>query len=414
MRTCYWPRAILHIDMNAFFAAVEVRDFPELRGRPIGVTNGEAGSTLITCSYEARARGVKTGMRLAEARQLCPDILQRPARPRAYAEVSTRIMRALTQITPDVEVFSVDEAFLDVTHCQRLHGAPEHMATMARALVSEASGGLPCSIGVAGDKSTAKVASDMQKPDGLTVIPPWEARERLDGVPVDRICGIGPRIRDFLSLYGVKTCGDVARLPVNILVRRYGVVGKHLWLMCQGRDTAPVVQEVAPPKSVGHGKVLPPRTTSARVIETYLRHMCEKVAARLRRYDLQAGRLLVGLRYGYGGDDGCHEEFMIGWGLPDGRRFFALARELLATHWHGEAVTHVQVTATHLRNESGQLELFSPDEVRQVARLSAVDRINGRYGEFAIAPATLLARSTMPNVIAPAWRPDGLRQHIPD
>lgn len=409
---CYWPRAILHVDMNAFFASIEQRDFPELRGRPVGVTNGEVGTTLITCSYEARAHGVKTGMRLYDARRLCPDIIQRPARPKIYAAVSTRIMHALTDITPDVEVFSVDEAFLDVTHCQRLHGSPVRMAHMTRRLVNVVSDGLPCSVGAAGTKLTAKYASDVLKPDGITVIPPWEARERLRDVPAEKICGIGPRISAFLAQHGARTCGEVAALPLNVLARRYGVVGKHLWLACQGRDTGAVVQDVAPPKSVGHGKVLPPHTVSARTVETYLRHMCEKVAARLRRLDMQAERLYVGLRYP--GNGGAEAVLTVAHGTPDGRRFFELARTLLHNRWQGEAVIQVQVTATRLRNVSGQLELFSPDEVRSLQRFSAIDHINHRYGEFAIAPATMLGRSTMPNVIAPAWRPDGHRQHIPD
>jgi DNA polymerase-4 len=409
-QSCYWPRAILHIDMNAFFAAVECRDFPELRGRPIGVTNGAVGTTLITCSYEARAFGVKTGMRLYEARKLCPGIIQRPARPQVYAAVSTRIMRALEDLSPDVEVFSVDEAFVDVTHCQRLHGPPEHMAAMARALVHGASGGLPCSIGVAGTKLTAKVASELKKPNGLTVIPPWEARERLAGVPMEKLCGIGPHIAEFLALHGARTLGDVAALPLTVLERRYGVTGKHLWLAAQGRDPDPVVTEVAPPKSVGHGKVLPPRTTSPRVIETYLRHMCEKVAARLRRYELEPGQLYVGLRHFEGG---VHAVFDLPYGPPEGRRFFECARLLLREQWRGEAVTQVQVTATHLRTASGQLDLFAGDTPGE-QRARAMDRINDKYGEFTLAPATLLERSNMPNVIAPAWRPHGHRQTIPD
>lgn len=289
--TGHWPRAIIHIDMNAFFAAVEQRDFPELRGRPIGVTNGTDGTTLITSSYEARAFGVKTGMRLYEARRLCPAIVQRPARPRVYAAVSTRIMRALVDLSPDIEVFSVDEAFIDVTHCQRLHGSPPHMAQMARALVERASSGLPCSIGVAATKLSAKVASELIKPNGLTIVAPGETRAWLRDLPMEKICGIGPHIAEFLASHGARSCGDVATLPLNLLARRYGVVGKHLWLACQGLDTDPVTTEVGPPKSVGHGKVLPPRTDARRTIETYLRHMCEKVAARLRRYELQAGRL---------------------------------------------------------------------------------------------------------------------------
>jgi len=411
--TRHWPRAVIHVDMNAFFASVEQRDFPELRGKPVGVTNGEVGTTLITCSYEARAAGVKTGMRIYEARRLCPGLIQRPARPRVYAGIATRIMHGLRDISPDVEVFSVDEAFVEVTHCQRLHGSPEHIALLIRQRVHEVSGGLPCSIGVAGNKSTAKIASDMKKPDGLTVIPPWEARGRLADVPMEKVCGLGPNTAEFLSRFGVRTCGDVARLPMTVLARRYGVRGKYLWLACQGEDTEPLITDIAPPQSIGHGKVLPPHAASAHVIETYLRHMCEKVAARLRRYDMQAGQLCVGLRLGVPPDD-IGQLFVLPYGLPDGGGMFELARKFLRRRWHGEAVTHVQVTATHLRLASGQLDLFSAADARALNRFSAVDRINTRYGEFTVAPAILLERSTMPNVIAPAWRPQGHRQHIPD
>jgi DNA polymerase-4 len=408
--TCYWPRAILHIDMNAFFASVESRDFPELRGKPLAVTNGVAGTTIITCSYEARARGVKTGMRLYEARRLCPELIQRPARHPVYAGTSARIMRALTGLSPDVEVFSVDEAFVDVTHCQRLHGSPERMAQLARRLVHEASGGLPCSVGAAGTKLVAKVASDLEKPNGITVIPPWETRARLDAVPMEKICGLGPNIAEFLRAYGARTCGDVARLPLSVLERRYGACGKRLWLACQGRDLDPVVTDVAAPQSMGHGKVLPPRTTGRRVIETYLRHMCEKVAARLRRHELQAGRLTVALRYATGKAEAAFE---LAYGTPEGGQFMELARSLLKDQWRGEAVTHVQVTAGSLRHPAGQLELFSQSSP-QAQRLAALDRINRRYGELTLAPATLLARTTAPNVISPAWRPDGARETILD
>jgi len=410
----HWSRAVIHVDMNAFFASVEQRDFPELRGKPVGVTNGEVGTTLITCSYEARATGVKTGMRVYEARRLCPGLIQRPARPQVYAGIATRIMHALRDISPDVEVFSVDEAFVDVTHCQRLHGSPEHIAWLIRRRVREVSGGLPCSIGVAGNKSTAKIASDMEKPEGLTVIPPWEARSRLADVPMEKVCGLGPSTAEFLSRHGARTCGDVARLPMTVLARRYGVRGKYLWLACQGEDTEPLIMDIAAPESVGHGKVLPPHTASARVLETYLRHMCEKVAARLRRYDMQAGQLYVGLRLEISHNEDIGQLFILPYGLPDGGDMFGLARKFLAYRWHGEAVTHVQVTAARLRPASGQLDLFSTGDARVASRFSAIDRINTRYGEFTVAPAILLERSTMPNVIAPAWRPEGHRQHIPD
>ncbi|MBN4080676.1 DNA polymerase IV, partial [Beggiatoa alba] len=135
-----WPRVIILVDMNAFFASVEQYDRPEWRSRPVAVTNGEIGTCIITSSYEARAYGIKTGMRLKAARKLCPDLIQCPARPERYAEVSSNIMSALQGITPDIEVFSVDEAFLDVTQCQQLLGSPEEMALLTKRTVFEASG----------------------------------------------------------------------------------------------------------------------------------------------------------------------------------------------------------------------------------------------------------------------------------
>ncbi|MEJ2621489.1 MAG: DNA polymerase IV, partial [Candidatus Thiodiazotropha sp.] len=152
----HWSRAIILVDMNAFFCSVEQIDHPELQGVPIGITNGAQGTCIITSSYEARAFGVRTGMRLQEAKRICPGFRQIPANPQRYAQISSRIMTALAEITPDLEIFSVDEAFLDVTHCQRLLGTPQQIAHQVKRAVSEAAGGMVCSVGVSGDKTTAK------------------------------------------------------------------------------------------------------------------------------------------------------------------------------------------------------------------------------------------------------------------
>ena len=208
----FWQRAIILLDMNAFFASIEQQDHPELNGRAIGITNGRTGTCIITCSYEARAYGIRTGMRLKEARRLCPEFLQIPARPERYAQVSTRIMEALGAITPDIEVFSVDEAFLDVTRCQRLLGTPEAMGRLVKRTVFESTGIL-CSVGVSGDKTTAKWAAKQNKPDGLTVVPPWEAAERLRQVPVTELCGIARGVGRYLAERNVRTCGEMAGLP---------------------------------------------------------------------------------------------------------------------------------------------------------------------------------------------------------
>jgi DNA polymerase-4 len=230
-----WPRAIILADMNAFFASVEQQDHPEWQGLPVGITNGLQGTCIITSSYEARAYGIRTGMRVKEALKLCPDFIQCPARPQRYAGVSSNIMQSLQQITPYIEVFSVDEAFLDVTHCQKLHGRPEEIARRVKKIIYQVSGVL-CSVGVSGDKTTAKYAAKLNKPDGLTVIPPWQSRQRLKEVPVTELCGIAGGIGRFLAEHGVHICGDMAKLPISVLARRFGNPGRRIWYMCQGAD----------------------------------------------------------------------------------------------------------------------------------------------------------------------------------
>ena len=403
-----WPRAIALVDMNAFFASIEQHDHTEWRGRPVAITNGLQGTCVITCSYEARAYGIKTGMRLKQARQLCPELIQCPAHPQRYAAISTDIMNALQDITPDIEIFSVDEAFLDVTHCQRLLGTPPRIARLAKQKVFDASGIL-CSIGISGDKTTAKFAAKLNKPDGLTVIPPWEAEERLRDVPVTELCGIARGIGGFLAEHGVHTCGDVKKLPISVLARRFGNPGRRIWYMCQGQDPAGLQLDVPAPRSIGHGKVVPPDTRDSQVLLTYLLHMSEKVGTRLRRHHLQARTFGIGLRTidGWLGDKPrC--------ALPtdDGRQIMELCRRVMQEHWQGQGVHQVQVTALDPVNHGSQLELFSAtgdahDEVNAV-----MDAVNQRYGELALAPARLLNRSSMPNVIAPAWKPYGHRQTL--
>lgn len=403
-----WPRAIIHLDMNAFFASIEQRDFPALRGRPVAVTNGERGTCIITCSYEARAFGVHTGMRLAEAQQRCPGLVQRPARPRVYARVSTAIMQALRDVTPDIEVFSVDEAFLDVTRCQRLHGTPVRMARLARQSVYHAAG-LPCSVGVAGDKITAKFAAKLQKPNGLTVIPPWEAAARLRDEPVTALCGIAEGIGTYLAQHGANTCGEVAELPVSVLARRFGNLGRRIWLMCQGKDPDRLHTDTPPPKSMGHGKVMPPDTREREVILTYLLHMSEKLGSRLRRHGMRAQHFAIGLKTRAGWLGAKLKLVAPG---DDAHEIFALCGFMLAQRWQGQGVFQVQVTALDPQPATGQLDLFNARDARHDDINQVMDAVNRRYGEFALAPARLLQRSDMPNVIAPAWKPDGHRQTI--
>ncbi len=405
----YWTRAIILVDMNAFFASIEQFDSPALRGRAVAVTNGKEGTCIITASYEARSYGIKTGMRFYEAKRLCPHLIQVPARPKRYVEVSRAIMNALGALTPDIEIFSVDEAFLDVTHCQLLFGTPEQIARIAKKRVFEASG-LHCSIGVSGDKTTAKFAAKLQKPNGLTVIPPWESGNRLKYVPVTELCGIKKGVGSFLAKHGVLYCGDMEKLPISILAKRFGNVGKRIWYMCQGRDPEPVHTKISDPKSMGHGKVMPPNTKEETIVETYLMHMCEKLASRLRSHHFQAQRFFAGVHNKEIGWLGTTGQTMRP--TDDGKEIFQLSLFLLHQAWLGEPVWKIQVTALNPRSGGHQLDLFAQENNKRNTINHVLDEINDRYGEFTIAPATLLERSKMPNVIAPAWKPTGHRQTI--
>lgn len=405
----HWDKVIALIDMNCFFAQVEQQDNLFWRCRPVAVTNGKLGSTIITSSYEARAYGVKTGMRLKEARVLCPELIQAPSRPYRYAEVSTLLMAALHNITPDVEVYSVDEAFLDLTGCQTLWGTPEDMGNLIKATVSDVSG-LTCSIGVSGDKTTAKYAAKLHKPDGLTIVAPQDAEQLLSSQPVTALSGINKGTANFLAQYGVYKCGDMKNIPISIVAKRFGNLGRRIWLMAQGKDPEPMNITVPAPKTIGHGKVLPPRTQDKDIVLTYFQHMSEKVAARLRKHGFKASQFFVGFKTQ---DGWIAIKVKPGRYTDDGQFIFQQCQQFLASVWNSHSVWQVQVTALDPQTVT-QLDLFIEEDGdnKRNQLNQAIDSINNRYGEFTVSPTRLMGKSEMPNVIAPAWKPTGHRKTV--
>lgn len=406
----HWQRMIALVDMNCFFAQIEQQDNPFWRNRPVAVTNGKLGSTIITASYEARAYGVKTGMNLREARKLCPDIIQAPSRPHRYAGASTVIMKSLQSITPDIEVYSVDEAFLDLTRCQSLYDGPEHIGRLIKNAISNASG-LTSSVGISGDKTTAKFAAKLNKPDGLTVIAPWDAEARLANELMTELSGISTGIGGFLAKYGVYRCGDMKKLPIGILAQRFGNLGRRIWLMAQGKDPEPLTMTVKEPKTIGHGKVMPPGSKGRDILLTYFQHMAEKVGLRLRRFGFQSAYFFIGIKTcerGY-----IATKIKLDHPTDDGQVIYKLCYEFVLHTYKQETCRQVQIIAMDPVS-SRQLELFDDNgEKKKREELNkTVDVINDRYGEFTVAPTRVLGRSEMPNVIAPAWKPDGHRKTI--
>ncbi|MCM0083314.1 DNA polymerase IV [Geomonas sp. Red32] len=400
-------RIILHIDMNAFFASVEQQSNPELRGKPIAVTGAAKRTVITTCSYEARAFGVKTGMNAWEARQKCPELIFVVGNNRKYTYTSTEIIKIMREYTPMVEVFSIDEAFLDVTGSLSLFGSPERIAHLIKEQIREGFG-LTCSVGIAPNKLLAKLASDMQKPDGLTVIPPNEISRILERVPVKDICGIGPKLQQQLTKLGVRTCGELGRFPVEILKRKFGVVGEKLHQMGLGIDHSPVVpeEEAEEVKTVGHSTTLDRDITDRDEILRYLLQLSEMVGRRARRYQVAGKTITLTIRYA--DFTTFSRQASRSSHTNNSEEIYRGAVTLLDTLELTQPVRLLGVRISNLDQQAEQLPLFGEDR-RKALLAGAMDAVNDRFGESSVTFGTLLGQRNTAKIISPAWRPEGLR-----
>lgn len=283
-------RKIIHVDMDAFYASVEQRDQPALRGRPLAVAWGGKRSVVLTASYQARPYGVRSAMPLYQALERCPHLLVVPPRFEAYREVSAQIRAIFQQFTPLVEPLSLDEAYLDVTH--PLQGGPSatRMAQHIREQIRQQTG-LSATAGVSVNKFLAKLASGMNKPDGLTVILPAQVTELLDPLPVQEFHGIGPATAAKLAAHGMTTGAELRRASPQQLVQWFGRVGEHYWHIAQGIDERPV-EPNRPYKSIGAEETYGDDLRSVPQVIGALTPIALHVERRLARAGL-AGRTVV-------------------------------------------------------------------------------------------------------------------------
>ena len=403
-----WERVILHVDMNAFFASVEQQANPALRNKPIAVI-GSGRTVVTTASYEARAFGVKTGMNTWQARQVCPQITFVVGDNRKYADTSTRIVAMMRDYTPLVEVFSIDEAFLDVTGSLKLFGSAERIALLLKARIRHVFG-LTCSIGIAPNKLLAKLASEMQKPDGLTIIPPERVAAVLEQLPVKELCGIGRKLEQQLAGLGILTCGQLGRYPAEVLKRRFGVVGERLGRMGRGIDDAPVVppEEDAAVKSVGHSMTLDRDVTGREELLKYLLQLAEMVGSRARRYGVTGKTVHLTLRYG----DFTTVGRQLTRAAPTGQSeaIYRDALTLLDSFDLNRPVRLLGVRITNLTYHADQLPLFE-NERKTALATAAMDEVNRRFGAFTVTYGSVLETEEKgSHVISPAWRPSGIRR----
>ncbi|WP_433381917.1 DNA polymerase IV [Streptosporangium sp. CA-115845] len=273
---------ILHVDMDAFYAGVELRERPELSGTPVIIGAPGARGVVLSATYEARRFGVHSAMPMTRARRLCPHAVIIPPSRSKYAEVSRRVMEIFQTFTPEVEPIASDEAFLDVGGARKRLGPPAEIARMIREQVVREQG-VTCSVGVANSKFVAKLASRHCKPDGLFVVPADRVVDFLHPLPVAALWGVGERTERSLARLGVKTVGDLARVPVDTLRRELGqAAGEHLAALAWGRDERPVTPHV-PDKSIGAEETFATDVADPVEIRRELLRLSERVAARLRQ-----------------------------------------------------------------------------------------------------------------------------------
>ncbi|MEZ5102122.1 MAG: DNA polymerase IV [Thermoleophilia bacterium] len=383
---------ILHADLDAFYASVEQRDDPRLRGRPVIVGAG----VVLAASYEAKARGVRTAMGGAQARRLCPDAVVVPPRMEAYAAASRAVYRVFEDTSPVVEGLSIDEAFLDVRGMERIAGAPAEIAARLRRDVRERVG-LAITVGVARTKFLAKVASGVAKPDGLLVVEPGRELAFLHPLPVERLWGVGPVTAGKLARVGLTTVGDVAALPEEALVELLGpAAGRHLHALAHNRDHRPVRPRPRR-RSIGAQHALGRRPRSPAEQDAILAGLVDRVARRLRASG-RAGRTVV-LRLRFG--DYARATRSRTLALPTDRTeaILGVARELLAA-----AQPTIRARGlTLLGIAIGALEDADPAQLALAldagaALDTALDRVRDRFGAAAVTRATLLGRELGPSV----------------
>jgi DNA polymerase-4 len=380
-------RTILHVDLDAFFAAVEQRDHPELRGKPVIVGGG--GPTdrgvVSTASYEARRFGVRSAMPLRTAAALCPDAVFVPVHGSTYASVSREVMSILRRFTPLVEPVSIDEAFLDVTGSAALFGDGATIARRIKAAIADELR-LTASVGVGPSKLVAKVASDLRKPDGLVVVRPGTEAGFLAPLPVGRLWGVGTRTATTLREHGVVTIGDLAAMPIDTLVRRFGKHGAALHDRALGMDPDPV-EGGDPAKSIGHEHTFDVDTGDAEVIERTLLAMADGVSGRLRAAGLRAGTVSVKIRDSAFRTVSRQRTLAEPTDLTE--PIWSTALELARPEVRGKRIRLVGVTASNLAAPE-QLGLFGPADDRRRRAVEAADQVRRRFGVRAVTRARLI------------------------
>jgi DNA polymerase IV len=377
-------RAILHVDMDAFYASVEQRDDPRLRGKPVAVGGASRRGVVCAASYEARPFGVRSAMPMARALRLCPQLIVVPPDFSKYSTVSDQVFEVFHSFTPEVEGLSLDEAFLDVTRSQALLGSPRQQAEAIKSRIRERTS-LTASVGIAEVKFAAKIASDLCKPDGLLEVPVGQVREFLAPLPASRLSGVGPRTDEQLQRMGLRRIGDVAAADAAYLEAQLGSMGPWLHDLANGID-ARAVEPDAEAKSIGAEETFDDDLEGDDLLP-FIHEQALRVGARLRRARIRARS--VHLKIKYADFHVVTRQETLALPTDDSGEIFRVAVHLL-----GKVDAHpVRLTGVHaadLSTAAPQLGLFDADRKKRERLNRSLDAIEEKFGAGAIVPADLL------------------------
>jgi DNA polymerase-4 len=390
-RTKNWDRVIMHVDMDAFFAAFETRNCPHLRGKPV-IVGGDPRfrSVVSTCSYEARKYGVRSGMPAMQAKKLCPEGIYVSGTLGGYVYTSAIMQKIFERFSPVVEQFSVDEAFLDITGCHRIYGTVENLVTQMKEEMKEKMS-LTCSVGIAPNKYLAKMASGENKPDGLTVIDREDFKQLFYHRPVDALWGVGESTRKALAKIGVRTVGDLAEKKEKDLSACFGKNGEGLFVIAKGLDSTEVFSGENQPhdKSMSHETTLTVDLSEIEKIYSTLLWLSDKVARRLRKYNYWGRTVSVKVRSS--DFKTITRDKTLALPTDQCRMIYEIAKKLVPREYGPRIkVRLLGVRVSHLKKKDDAVQLSMMDDISKnklVRTSKAVDCIRNRFGESVVVLA---------------------------
>lgn len=394
-------RNILHVDLNAFYASVEQAENKELQGKPVAVAGDKEKRTgiILTASYEARRFGVKTGMTIGDAKKLCRDLILVKPNFKNYVRYSNKVMDILRSFTPDVEVFSIDEAWLDVAGCEGIFGDGVTIANLIRKRIKDELG-ITASVGVSYCKLMAKMASDFKKPDATSILDKEDVEKVIWPMPVEELFGVGRRMKKRLNALAIYTIGDLANTPLNLLVKNFGKVGRYYWNYANGIDFSKVCGDYECIKGVGNSITTPKDLMTKDEISEVFMVLSESVGARLRSLEFQGNVIEIVFRTN--NFETTVRRQKINECIDTTIDIHRYAMELFLKHWDGKTrirLLGVRVTGLKSKQDFQQISLFDDNTKVKNQKIDAcLDEIREKYGKYSVFRAVTMKNDSNKNI----------------